>query len=279
MWVAVPTGYRSACVGSSIWASRCVKTAISLPFAIASSMRRTELSRATASGMNEFGKRTVSRSGRIGSSGGIDKGRSLVDASSDGRFSVLSLMAHSLYGLSRWEDGAPPPAEPRHWDAGCLHVEEQRGRAAARGHLALALLGVLLRFLAVLAADRERQRAETLLRNLLAAVVTIPVVALLEAGERVVDLVQRLGLHLHERELEILLDVGLGALDRVEHLIQLASPGALFAHAAHFALDLGLDLATPFGQHLFELAITRPRHLGVCARLLDLLHDRRSFRR
>ena len=87
MWVAVPTGYRSAWVGSSIAASRCVKTAISLPFAIASSIRRTELSRATASGMNEFGNRTVSRSGRIGSSDGMLSGRSPMETSSLLRFS------------------------------------------------------------------------------------------------------------------------------------------------------------------------------------------------
>ena len=60
-------------------ASRCVKTPISLPPEIASSIRRTELSRATASGMNEFGNSTVSRSGRIGSSSGTASGRSPVD--------------------------------------------------------------------------------------------------------------------------------------------------------------------------------------------------------
>ena len=42
---------------------------------MASSIRRTEVSRATASGMNEFGNSTVSRSGRTGSSAGIDGGR------------------------------------------------------------------------------------------------------------------------------------------------------------------------------------------------------------
>ena len=92
MCVAVPTGYRSACSGSSTVASRCVNTAMSLPFAIASSIRRTELSRATASGMNEFGKRTVSRNGRIGSSGGIESGRSAFDRSSDLRVSSSSLI-------------------------------------------------------------------------------------------------------------------------------------------------------------------------------------------
>ena len=86
--VAVPTLYRSSCPGSSIAASRWVNTAISLPFAIASSMSRTELSRATASGMNEFGKRTVSRSGRIGSSDGMTCGRSPIEMSSGLRFPI-----------------------------------------------------------------------------------------------------------------------------------------------------------------------------------------------
>jgi len=87
MCVAVPTGYKSPCVGSSTAASRWVKTAMSLPFAIASSIKRTELSRATASGMNEFGKRTVSRRGRIGSSDGMWSGRSPIETSSVLRFS------------------------------------------------------------------------------------------------------------------------------------------------------------------------------------------------
>ena len=61
-----------------------------------------------------------------------------------------------------------------------LHVEEQRRCAAPRRQLALALLGVLARFLAVLAADRERQRAQALLGDFLAALEAVAVVALLE---------------------------------------------------------------------------------------------------
>src|SRR5689334_16029990 len=156
MCVAVPTVNRSACEGSSTAASRCVNTAISLPFAIASSMRRTELSRATASGMNEFGKRTVSRSGRIGSSDGIESGRSPIEMSSALRFSI-SLILNCPRGTPVEEDRveAPPPAEPQRVarDAGLLHVEEQRRSAAALRHLPLALLGVFARLFAVLAAD------------------------------------------------------------------------------------------------------------------------------
>ena len=83
MCVAVPTVYRSACPGSSTVASRCVQTAMSFPAPIASSIRRTELSRATASGMKELGNSTVSRSGRTGSSGGTTRAFSTSPTSSN----------------------------------------------------------------------------------------------------------------------------------------------------------------------------------------------------
>ena len=102
MWVAVPIVNRSACWGSSTAASRCVKTAISLPPDRASSIRRTELSRATASGMNECGKRTVSRKGRIGSSGGKDRTASPPATSSNGDLSGMSLTCNPFrQGLTR----------------------------------------------------------------------------------------------------------------------------------------------------------------------------------
>ena len=91
MCVAVPTRCKSSCVGSSIDASRWVNTPTSLLPLIASSMRRTELSRATASGRNELGNNTVSRSGRIGSSLGIATGCS-ADASPMSRRSSSRLM-------------------------------------------------------------------------------------------------------------------------------------------------------------------------------------------
>ena len=97
MCVAVPIVKRSSCPGSSMAASRWVKTAISLPAPIASSIRRTELSRATASGMKEFGNSTVSRSGRTGSSGGIEIARSsLPEVSSNVGASGSSLIADTL---------------------------------------------------------------------------------------------------------------------------------------------------------------------------------------
>ena len=79
MCVSVPTSCRSACPGSSTVGSRWVTTPMSLSPAMASSMSLIELSRATASGMNECGKRTVSRNGRSGTSAGTVYVRSPLD--------------------------------------------------------------------------------------------------------------------------------------------------------------------------------------------------------
>ena len=72
MWVKVPTEYSSSWAGSSVPGSSWVKTPTRLLSAMASSISCTELSRATARGMKELGKRTVSRRGNTGSSDGID---------------------------------------------------------------------------------------------------------------------------------------------------------------------------------------------------------------
>src|SRR3990170_4704155 len=78
-------------------------------------------------------------------------------------------------------------------------VEEEGGRAATLSEHALPPLGHLARLLAVLAADRERQRPEAALRDLLAALEAVPVAALFQTRQGLVDLLERLGLHLDER--------------------------------------------------------------------------------
>src|SRR5476649_2775121 len=145
------------------------------------------------------------------------------------------------------------------WDAGLLHVEEERARSAARRQLTLALLGVLSRLLAVLATHREGQRAQPLLRDFVSAVEAVAVGALLETRERVRDLAERLGLHLHQGELELFLDVGFGAFDRVEHFVQLAAPAALFTDAAHLTLHFGVDFTTTLVEHVLEVGIAGTR--------------------
>jgi hypothetical protein len=89
------------------------------------------------------------------------------------------------------------------------HVEEESRRPTALRHDALALLGRFPRLFAVLAANRERQRPQARLGDLVAALEAIAVGALVEAAQSRIDLVERLGLHLDERELDVLLDVDL----------------------------------------------------------------------
>src|SRR6186997_2138352 len=119
-----------------------------------------------------------------------------------------------------------------------LHVEEQRRSTPPGVRLALAHLDVLAPLLAVLAADRERKSAQTLFADFLAALEAVAVIALLEPDDRVVNLVEGLRLHLNKGELQIFLDVGLGALDGIKHFVELAAPRALFADTAHLALNL-----------------------------------------
>ena len=76
------------------------------PADTASSIRRTELSRATASGMNELGKRTVSRSGNTGSSAGTWNG-----CSADGS-SAPNGLSRSLIGDLRVELKVDLPENP-----------------------------------------------------------------------------------------------------------------------------------------------------------------------
>ena len=102
---------------------------MSLPPAIASSIRRTELSRATASGMNEFGNSTVSRSGRTGSSAGTVSGRSPAETLLETRGARhCSLMRDPPFGRTgdgsgsdrsrpeptpEWSDGTQAPSHRR----------------------------------------------------------------------------------------------------------------------------------------------------------------------
>src|SRR5688500_14383316 len=64
------------------------------------------------------------------------------------------------------------------------HVEEERARSALLRQRALTLFGGLARLFAVLAADRERQGPQPCLRNLLAALETVAVRALVEPMQR-----------------------------------------------------------------------------------------------
>src|SRR4029453_6153293 len=104
------------------------------------------------------------------------------------------------------------------------------------------------------AAYRERERPQPLFRDLLAALEAVAVVALLEAHERVVDLVERLGLHLDKCEFDVVLNIALRALDRGENLV-LAAHRRFRTDVANLALDFRLDLPPTLFQHLPEFVI------------------------
>ena len=65
-----------------------------------------------------------------------------------------------------------------------LDVKEERRRAPALRHHALALLRGLAGFLTILAADRERQSAQPALGDLLAALEAIAERSVVEAMQR-----------------------------------------------------------------------------------------------
>src|SRR6185436_3972581 len=77
------------------------------PIDVASSIRRTDASRATASGMNELGKSTVSRSGSTGNESGMN-GRSVLETSSASRRSDSALIETLLSGGEPAASGAVP---------------------------------------------------------------------------------------------------------------------------------------------------------------------------
>ncbi len=92
--------------------------------------------------------------------------------------------------------------------------------------------------------------------------------------ERLLDLVQRLRLHLDERELDVVLDVGLGALHRVQHtLVRVVRPFG--SHVADLLLDLLHDLAAALLEDALEFRISIPVHL-TAGRLMNA-HMNPSF--
>src|SRR3954453_13313458 len=108
----------------------------------------------------------------------------------------------------RWgENGLRHRRSPR--GRRTLHIKKERGGAATRRHLTFTLLSHFPRLFTVLAADGEGKRTETLFRDFFSTLEAVAVVALFQADQRVVDLVQRFRLHLDEGELDIVLDVGL----------------------------------------------------------------------
>jgi DnaK suppressor protein len=104
--------------------------------------------------------------------------------------------------------------------------------------------------------------AEPRLRNLIAAFEAVAVSVVFKAPQRGVDLVERLRLHLDERELDILLDVDLRALTLVEDVALLV---AFHPNVAHPALNFVEQFSAAVFEHLLQLVVAvlcRPLRLG-----------------
>src|SRR5688572_5971246 len=165
---------------------------------------------------------------------------------------------HIVRSLRECSTGPAPNKGPANLT---LHVEEEGGRAAALRHRALALLCHLARFLAVLAAHRERQRAQPTLGNLLAALEAVAERTFLEPAERLLDLGQRLSLHLDEREFDVILDVRLGCLGSVEHAARRAV-GPFAAHVTDLLVNLAHDLAAALFENPPQFRVAIAVHLS-----------------
>src|SRR4029450_7315062 len=124
----------------------------------------------------------------------------------------------------------------------------------------LALLGNLAGLLAVLAADGERQGAQPALRDFLTALAAVPDGAFRQPAEGLFDLRERFRLHLDEGELDVILDVRLGRLGRVEHAVGWAV-GTLGTDVADLLVHGAHDLAAAFLEDVLELRIPIPIHL------------------
>ena len=144
----------------------------------------------------------------------------------------------------------------------------RKSEAAPRrcGDDALALLGDLARLFAILAADRERQGPQAALGDLFAALEAVAEGVLLETAQRLLDLVERLGLHLDQRELDVVLDVRLGGLGRVEHAVRRVVR-ALAPDVPNLALHRAHDLAPALLEDVLQLRVTVPSPSGRQAAL------------
>ena len=121
-------------------------------------------------------------------------------------------------------------------------------------HAALAL------FLAVAAQQREGQRAQARRRDLLVALLAAPVAAVLEPQDRLVDLLERLALHLHQGEVHFLHEVVDALFLGVAHVVRV--------HRDRLAqrAKLLVDLAPAVFQHSLEqqVALAVDRFVLAC---------------
>src|SRR6185436_20607462 len=101
----------------------------------------------------------------------------------------------------------------------------------------------------------------------------VAVGALGMARERLFDLVQRLGLHLDERKLDVILDVSLGRFGRIEDALALAIR-TFRPHVPDLLLDFAQDFPSALLENLLKFGMALARLPGLSLRRNHLcLHD------
>jgi hypothetical protein len=158
--------------------------------------------------------------------------------------------------------GVSPPSADLNANRLALHVEEQGRRSAALGLESLPLLRNFARFLAVLAAHGKWQRAQAALGNLLAALEAVAERAFLEPAKRFLDLVERFRFHLDERELDIVLNVGLGRLGCIQHTV-CRTVRPFRAYVSNLLVHLAQDFATTLLEYPLQLRVPIAGHLSA----------------
>ena len=83
---------------------------------------------------------------------------------------------------------------------------------------ALAVVGHFTNVFTVSASHRERKRSQACFGDLASALGTVAVAPFVDSTQRGVNLVERLRLHLNQREFDVVLSIDLGALCCVEHI-------------------------------------------------------------
>jgi hypothetical protein len=133
------------------------------------------------------------------------------------------------------------------------HFAEECWGGATLRHDAIALLDGLSSRLTIPAPDGKRESPKARVGDLVAAVETVAVAALLKPAKRRVDLFERLRLHLDQRELDFVLDIDFRTFALVEHT---AIVGTVVPHVAHFAVNCVPQVTSTILEGPGELANT-----------------------
>ena len=119
------------------------------------------------------------------------------------------------------------------------------------------------RFFASHAPHCKRQGPQPPFSNLIPTLKTIAVSTRLKPLECFIDLAQRLGFHLNEGKLNLVLDVGFGTLRRVKNALH-RNTATLSPHVTHPVVHLGQHVPAAFFEDKFQFGVALTSHRICC---------------